>query len=71
MTNITEIIETADTQINIFTLTMFIYFRRGIIRGTGKGLSIATSAAVTSIVAYLVIFPILLYQTVFINEMGV
>lgn len=70
MTNIPQIIETADPQINIFTFTMFIYFRRGIIRGTGKGLSIANSAALTSIVAYLILFPILLHQMVYVHEMG-
>ena len=70
MTNIPQIIDTAIPQLNIFTFTMFIYFRRGIIRGTGKGLSIANSAALTSIVAYLILFPILLHQMVYVRDMG-
>lgn len=70
ITNIPEIINTAEPQVNIFTITMFVYFRRGVTRGTLKGLSIQTCVAINSMIAYLLLFPFLLYQTVYLHEMG-
>ena len=51
-------------------LIYIIYIRRGINRGTGKGLGISNSAALTNIVAYVVVFPYSLYQLVDVHDLG-
>lgn len=70
MTNIDQIIHTAKSQQLIVCITIFIYFRRGVIRGVLKGLNIAAMAANINVVCYLIIFPALLYFLVHKHDMG-